>query len=79
MLQHAARALPSFLRAGFGPRGLVSRVRRRVRLSETDFNMHMNQAAYAQVAEFGRNDWVLRSGLARALWSAKTKPIMAEQ
>jgi acyl-CoA thioesterase FadM len=50
-----------------------------VRLSESDFNMHMNQASYAQVAEFGRNDWVLRSGLVRALWRAKTKPVMAEQ
>lgn len=79
MWQHAARALPSFVLAGFGPRGLVSRVRRRVRLSESDFNMHMNQAAYAQVAEFGRNDWVLRSGLVRALWRARTKPVMAEQ
>ena len=79
MWQHAARALPSFVLAGLGPRGLVSRVRRRVRLSETDFNMHMNQAAYAQVAEFGRNDWVLRSGLVRTLWRARTKPIMAEQ
>ena len=79
MWQHAARALPSFVLAGLGPRGLVSRVRRRVRLSETDFNMHMNQAAYAQVAEYGRNDWVLRSGLVRAFWRVRTKPVMAEQ
>lgn len=79
MWKHAARTLPSFVLAGLGPRGLVSRVRRRVRLSETDFNMHMNQAAYAQVAEFGRNDWALRSGLLRTLWRAKTKPVVAEQ
>jgi acyl-CoA thioesterase FadM len=33
-----------------------------VRLSEIDINGHMNQAAYAQVLELGRMDWVIRSG-----------------
>lgn len=79
MFQHAARTLPLVLRAGFGSRDLVSRIHRRVRVSQTDFNMHMNQAAYAEVAELGRTDWVLRSGVIRALWRARTKPIMAEQ
>lgn len=79
MLQHVTRTLPLLLRAGLGSRELVSRVHRRVRVSEIDFNLHMNQAAYAQVAELGRTDWVLRSGLIRALWRAKTKPVVAEQ
>ena len=79
MLQHVARAVPILVRAGLAPRSLVSRLHRRVRVSETDFNLHMNQAAYAEVAERGRTDWVLRSGLARRLLQARVKPVVAEQ
>ncbi len=79
MLQHTARTLPLLLRAGLASRDLVSRLQRRVRVGECDFNMHMNQAAYAEVAELGRTDWVFRSGLVRTLWRAKTKPVVAEQ
>lgn len=79
MLTHAARTLPHFVRASLGSKALVSRIHRRVRVSETDFNLHMNQAAYAQVAELGRTDLVLRSGLARRLWKARVKPVVAEQ
>lgn len=41
--------------------------------------MHMNQASYAKVAELGRTDWVLRSGLLPRLWKARSKPVVAEQ
>ena len=79
MLAHAVRTIPYLLRGVVGERSLVSRIRRRVRISECDFNRHMNQAAYAEVAELGRSDWLVRSGLMRALWTAKTKPVVAEQ
>ena len=79
MLQYVARALPILVRAGLAKRSLVSCIDRRVGVSETDLNMHMNQAAYAEVAECGRTDWLLRSGLARRLLQARVKPVVAEQ
>lgn len=79
MLRHAASMLPFFVRGGLGRRALVSCVHRRVRWVECDFNLHMNQASYARVAEMGRSDWLLRCGLAKDLWRARTNPIMAEQ
>lgn len=79
MLQYVARALPILVRAGLAPRSLVSRIDRRVGMAETDLNMHMNQAAYAEVAERGRTDWLLRSGLVRRLLEARVKPVVAEQ
>lgn len=72
--------LPLVVRASLSrERTLVSRLRRRVHFSEIDFNMHMNQASYATVAEFGRTDWVFRSGLLRRLWQTRCKPVVAEQ
>jgi len=41
--------------------------------------MHMNQASYATVAEFGRTDWAFRSGLFTRMWKARCKPVVAEQ
>ncbi len=80
MLRYSARMLPLVVRAGLSrEKKLVSRLRRRVLLSESDFNMHMNQAAYARVAEFGRTDWVFRSGLFTRLWKSRCKPVVAEQ
>lgn len=58
---------------------LVSCLRRRVRLSECDINLHMNQASYPKVAELGRMDWVLRSGLFPTLWKSRCKPVVADQ
>ncbi len=72
--------LPIVVRASLTrEKTLVSRLRRRVLISESDFNMHMNQASYARVAEFGRTDWVFRSGLIARLWKARSKPVVAEQ
>lgn len=79
MLQYVARALPILVRAGLARRSLVSNIDRRVSVAETDLNMHMNQAAYAEVAERGRTDWLLRSGLVRRLFEARVKPVVAEQ
>ncbi len=72
--------LPLVVRASLSrDKTLVSCLRRRVLLSESDLNMHMNQAAYAKVAEYGRADWVLRSGLFARLWKSRCKPVVAEQ
>lgn len=79
MLRHAASMLPFALRASFAKKSLVSRVQRRVRPSECDFNLHMNQAAYAHVAELARMDWFMRAGLLPRLLRAGIKPVMAEQ
>lgn len=62
-----------------GEGGLVSRVRRRVHLSEVDLNWHMNQACYAQAAEYGRVDWFVRSGFWSALRARRVHPVVADQ
>lgn len=80
MLRNTARILPLVVRASLRrDKALVSHLRRRVLLSESDMNLHMNQASYAKVAEFGRTDWVLRSGLIARLWKTRCKPVVAEQ
>jgi acyl-CoA thioesterase FadM len=80
MLGYLARTLPAALRARLGRDGrLVSRIERRVRLSEVDINGHMNQAAYAQVLELGRLDWVVRSGAWAAWRRDRIGPVVAEQ
>ena len=79
MLRHAASMLPIALRATLGKKGLVSVVQRRVRLAECDYNLHMNQASYARVAEYARTDWFMRTGLLVRLLRAGVNPIMAEQ
>lgn len=80
MLGYIARSLPLAVRARMGKDGrLVSRVRRRVRLSEIDLNGHMNQAAYAQVLELGRMDWVIRTGAWDELGRREIGAAVAEQ
>lgn len=80
MLAYLARSIPVAVRARLGRDGrLVSRIARRVRLSEIDLNGHMNQAAYAQVLELGRMDWVIRSGAWAALRGERINPVVAEQ
>lgn len=78
MLRYLLRTAPVVLRArADGTR--ISRLRRRVRLSEIDLNLHMNQAVYAQVCELGRTDWVFRSGAWDRWRSAGANPVVAEQ
>ncbi len=80
MLGYLARSIPVAIRARLGRDGrLVSRITRRVRLAEIDLNGHMNQAAYAQVLELGRLDWVIRSGAWAELQRRKIAPVVAEQ
>ncbi|MEZ4451067.1 MAG: acyl-CoA thioesterase [Nannocystaceae bacterium] len=80
MLSYLARMIPVIVRATRNRDGrLVSRLERRVRLGEIDPNLHMNQAVYARVAEYGRTDWVLRSQAWHRWRSAGIKPIVAEQ
>jgi acyl-CoA thioesterase FadM len=80
MIAYLARTFPVVLRSLARRDGaLVSRVERRVRPSEIDLNLHMNQAAYLRVCELGRTDWVIRAG-ALARWrEAGIKPVVAEQ
>lgn len=63
MLGYLARMVPPLLRSRLTVDGRrVSRIERRVLLSEIDLNRHMNQATYAQVMEIGRMDLVIGSG-----------------
>lgn len=80
MIGYLARMTPVILRAIAGRDGrVVSRIHRRVRLRELDPNLHMNQAVYAEVLEYGRADWVLRSGAWQAIKDAGNHAVVAEQ
>lgn len=80
MIRYLARSLPVFLRAVASRRTtLVSRLERRVHLSELDVNVHMNQAVYAQVMELSRADWAIRSGAWSHWRAADVWPVVAEQ
>lgn len=80
MIAYLARTLPLVLRARAGRDGrTVSRIRRRVSLREVDLNLHMNQAAYAEVLELGRTDWFLRSGAWDRWREARLETVVAEQ
>jgi len=80
MLAYLVRTLPYALRAQFaGGGGLVSKVSPRVSPRQVDINLHMNQAAYAEAAELGRTDLLLRSG---AWWDWRKQgvnPMVARQ
>lgn len=55
----AFRVLPAAVLSKLRPAGGPScRTRHRVRLTDVDFNWHMNQAAYPQVAELSRTQWL---------------------
>lgn len=80
MLRYLARSVPVFLRGALArEETLVSRLERRVHLSDLDVNVHMNQAVYAQVMELSRADWALRSGAWRHWRSVAVWPVVAEQ
>ena len=80
MFGYLARTLPVIVRASLHRDGsLVSRLRRRVRLSEIDPNIHMNQAVFAMVTEYGRTDWVIRSRAWTQWRRAGIRPVVAEQ
>lgn len=80
MLRYTLRTFGVAARARFvGPRTLSSRFHGRVRLTEIDLNLHMNQAAYAQVFELGRADWIVRSGLWNRVRSQGINPVVAQQ
>lgn len=81
MLQYLLRTLPTALRAlrrRSDPQ-YISRLRRRVGVHEIDLNLHMNQAAYAQVMELGRTDWALASGAWASWRGQRILPVVAEQ
>ncbi|HHO53163.1 MAG TPA: acyl-CoA thioesterase [Deltaproteobacteria bacterium] len=80
MLGYLLRTVPVAVRARVRQDGrLISRLRRRVALQHVDLNLHMNQAAYAEVMELGRTDWLLRSGAWSRWRAAGSYPVVAEQ
>lgn len=80
MLAYLSRVLPVYVRAQLARDGQrISRLSRRVWLSDIDMNLHMNQAVYAQVSELGRADWLLRSGAWKHWRSEGVNPVVAEQ
>lgn len=80
MIGSLLRTLPVVVRARLArDRSLVSRLQRRVPLRHVDVNHHMNQAAYAEVFEAGRLDWVLRTRAWDAWRRVGVHPLVAEQ
>lgn len=80
MIGYLIRTLPVAVRARVRQDGrLVSRLRRRVALQHVDLNLHMNQAAYAEIMELGRTDWLLRSGAWSRWRAAGCYCVVAEQ
>jgi acyl-CoA thioesterase FadM len=80
MLTYLTRTLPLVVRAQLGRDGrTVSRIRSRVSPRQVDVNLHMNQAAYAEVLELGRLDLIVRSGAWDRWRAAGIKPVVAEQ
>lgn len=71
---------PILLRAWLRPSSsLVGRLKQRVRPSWVDMNLHMNQAAYPEVMELGRADWMLRTGAWKRWRSEGFNPMVGEQ
>lgn len=79
MIAYLVRTASVLARALASSRAPVSRRRMWVRLSDVDTNLHMNQAAYARVAELGRVDWLVRSGALRRWRAEGCNPVVAEQ
>jgi len=80
MLGYLARMVPPLLRSRLTADGRrVSRIERRVLLSEIDLNRHMNQATYAQVMEVGRMDLVIGSRAYEELGRQGLHAVVAEQ
>ncbi|MEQ1567864.1 MAG: acyl-CoA thioesterase [Myxococcota bacterium] len=80
MLTYLTRTVPAVLRAQLGRDGrTVSRLERRVSLRQVDVNLHMNQAAYAEVFELGRLDLLIRSKAWSRWRGLGLKPVVAEQ
>lgn len=80
MIRYVARLAPVVLAARLRADGsLVSRLVQRVRLSEIDANLHVNQAVYPKLFELGRADWLVRSGTWNRWRGAGMNPMVAEQ
>ncbi|WP_298428562.1 thioesterase family protein [Rhodoblastus sp.] len=54
-----------------------SRLRFRVWPSDLDINLHMNNARYLAAMDIGRIDLLMRTGLGKAAWRGKLKPVLA--
>lgn len=79
MIGYLLRTGVFLARAAVSSRAPVSRRGMRVQLGDVDTNLHMNQAAYARVAELGRVDWLVRSGALKRWRAEGCNPIVAEQ
>lgn len=44
--------------------------------NDIDFNLHLTNSRYLSVMDLGRTDLLIRTGLAKRLWSLKWKPVL---
>lgn len=44
--------------------------------NDIDFNFHLTNSRYLSVMDLGRTDLLIRTGLAKQLWSLKWKPVL---
>lgn len=80
MIGYLTRLAPIVVRAKLKEDGaLVSRIHQRVRPSEIDINLHMNQAVYPRIFELGRTDWFIRSGMWEQWRGMGFNPMVAQQ
>jgi acyl-CoA thioesterase FadM len=85
VLAYLLRTLPAAVRARIrarrapAPGTAVSRIYSRVWPRQVDLNLHMNQAAYAEVTELGRVDWLIATGAWDRWRQAGVKAVVAEQ
>ncbi len=73
------RLLTVVLAAQRGPRLALlgeSSISLRVMPTDLDLNGHMNNGRYLTLMDLGRLDFVVRTGLGRALWRRKWRPMV---
>lgn len=79
MTVSAGKLVTTGLRAWLGSRSSPSRFSHRVWPRYIDLNRHMNQAAYPEVMELARWDWIIRSGILAELVRARVSAVVASQ
>jgi acyl-CoA thioesterase FadM len=67
--------LSARLRGALGPLG-ESVLRFRVWPGDLDMNLHMNNGRYLSIMDFGRIDFIVRTGLWRHVWRRRWRPVV---
>lgn len=78
MLSGRVRVLATVAGAWFQPTSLVSRVPFTVMPWDVDLNVHLTNSRYPQIMDIGRADLLVRSGLAKRMFSEKVGPVAVE-